>query len=105
MHRSLLAAPIALVCTLPACTQLSNSQRYALANDLYITSVETMTNLSKAGKLTVSQMDEFEALRAPTSALLKDWQFAINNKQPFDSRAALDALLDRLIEKSASLSR
>lgn len=76
----------------------SESQKYAEASRVYTATLRTVTPLIQAGVLDADDIERFEIVRAPAGRLLDQWERALKSGRAFDGAAALDALLNELVQ-------
>lgn len=86
-------------------TSLTETQKYQVATQAYISAVNLMTRLVNSGSVGRKDAESFEVIRASANQLLSDWQIAITNGTPFNSIEALDRILDELIRAAAQADR
>lgn len=89
---------ILMCCTvlLASCAQLSDSQRYEIASDAYVAVTTNVTEASRMGLIGLTELEDYDRIRVPLSAILDRIGDTLESKQgvPSDWWSRLNYLLD-----------
>lgn len=108
---AVLALGIPAAVTVPGCASgpaatgtdpvQASALHYVQVQDLYSSTVRTMTALSKAGKVSLADMNQFEQYRSTVAGLLDQWHAAILAGQPWDGWSSLESVLGAFLQMQA----
>lgn len=81
---------------LGGCAQLTDSQRYDLANTAYVETTETIIRLSERGVIGLDELEDYNRIRVPISAMLDRIDEQLQDGQEISGNTweRLDYLLD-----------
>ena len=109
MYKKIISCVLALVLVCGTATQLpgcahtgsavsDNAVNYATSEQLYITTLRTLTSLANSGKLTLDQAERIESIRARASSVLDRWRASVLAGQPGSFQASFDSVIAELIQ-------
>lgn len=101
-----LVLPLAIlgaVSIVPGCAHTGsavsdNAVNYATSEQLYITTLRTLTSLASTGKLTRDQVERVERVRASANRVLDQWRASVLAGQAGSFQASFDTLITELIQ-------
>lgn len=98
----LIGAPTAMTgCAHSGSAVTDNAINYATGEQLYVTTVRTVTSLASTGRITLAQAERFDQARVACNNILNRWRASVQAGEAASLQASFESALAELIRIEA----